>query len=450
MAAGHAEDQRAGPSWLTTPSRSVPSSETRGETVNDVETLATADIVVVGGGIVGLTTAFELRRRGYDVVVVEQRFAAFGASGRNPGAIWLQTRRAGLELELARAGVEKYDEYIAEIGNTFDFRKHGGLFFYETDEQAAVLTDYVADRRAAGLSVEFVDRTEALKLSAFLPDTAIGAVYCEDDAQLDPNLFVNAVASACVRMGVRTYENTAVLSTLRQGDAVSGIRTVRGEIHAPGVVWATGAWAVNLRAEGISVPIETSRMGEVVTQPIVTTPSPVLRGPRGVAFCGSLTDLAAYTSPVFRPPSSRPTGSDTDTETDATPGGHWVGYDDTIAQNRGGSLFIGSSIDGRGSLNPHITLAATRTMIDTAVDRYAEFAHYGVTGLWAGLMSETPDHLPIVDRMDGVYVNAGHSWGMASGPICGQIMADIVAGEPNDLASGLRVERPGLSGDHIA
>lgn len=403
----------------------------------DLEVLATADIVVVGAGIAGLCTAFELRRRGFDVVVVEQRFASFGSSGRNPGAIWLQTRRTGLELNLARAGKEKYDEYIAELGNVFEYRSRGGLFFFETDEQGAVLEQYASDRAAAGLQVELVDRETALKHSPFLPDTAIGAVFCPEDAQLDPNAFVTALGQACVRAGVRQFDKTPVLSTIRDGDRVLGVRTVRGEVHAGGLVWATGSWATNLRAEGIVVPVETARMGQVVTQPVDQRPSAVLHGPRGVAFAGALTDLASFRNELFAPPTSGLT-----TGANSEP---MVEFDDTIAQNRGGSMFLGNSIDGRGALNPHVSLSATQAMVGTAVDRFAGFAHHGVTGLWGGLMSETPDHLPIVDRMDGAYVNVGHAWGMSSGPICGQVLAELIAGENSHFGDGLRADREALA-----
>jgi glycine/D-amino acid oxidase-like deaminating enzyme len=101
------------------------------------DTLAAGDIVVVGAGIVGLCTAWELRKRGFDVVVVEQRFPTYGASGRNPGSLWLQTRRTGTELALAQAGKEKYQEFLGELGDVFDYRNQGGLFFFETDEQSS-------------------------------------------------------------------------------------------------------------------------------------------------------------------------------------------------------------------------------------------------------------------------------------------------------------------------
>ncbi len=394
-------------------------------------TLAICDVVVVGAGIAGACTAFELRRRGYDVVLVDQRFPAFGASGRGPGMVWLQTRRAGIELRLAGAGKAKYAEYIDAIGDVFDYRADGGLLYFETEAQGRVVEDYVADRRRAGLDVELLSRTAAAERSPLLPATAIGAAWCADDAQIDSQAFVAALTAACVRMGVRSFENTPVLSTKRDGDRVVGVRTVRGDVHAGGVVWATGAWASNLDAEGLVLPVRSARMGHVVTQPIEPRPGPILHGPNGVHGCGALTELESFDPVAF--------GASGD---DAAGG---FGYDDYLASNRSGQLHVGGGIDGIGSLNPHVSARSTAAMVTRFVMRYPQFADCGITGLWAGLTSTTPDGLPIVDRVDGVFVNVAHEWGMASAPMCGQMAAELVAGEEGEFSGQLAATRPGLA-----
>jgi glycine/D-amino acid oxidase-like deaminating enzyme len=396
-------------------------------------TLATADIVVVGAGIVGLCTAWELHRRGFTVVVVEQRFPGYGASSRNPGAIWLQTRRNGMELSLARAGRDKYAEYLDVLGDVFDYRRDGGIFFFEDEDQRAVIEQYIGDRKQAGLDIELVSRRAAAELTPILPDTAIGAAYCGDDAQIDALSFVNALESACTRKGIQIFRNSSVLSSLRDGDTITGVRTVRGEVHAAGVVWAIGAWASTLRAEGIDLDVETMRIGQLMTQPVEIASSPPLHGPRGVYGCGGLTDLLGFEASVFAPP--RPEDAKDDDQ---------FAYDDTILLNHGGSLYIGHSIDGRGALNPHISLNATRAMTSVAMNRFSRYADSGVTGLWAGLGSETADQLPVVGKLDGAYVNVGHMWGVASGPICAQILAEAIAGETSELAAGLSPERASL------
>jgi glycine/D-amino acid oxidase-like deaminating enzyme len=397
--------------------------------------LDTADVVVVGAGISGLTTAYELRRRGFDVVLMEQRFPAFGASGRNSGAMWLQSRRPGLELELARAGRDMYRQYAEELSDGFDFRQDGGLFFFETDQQASVMEAYVKDRIQAGLDVRLVDREEAESLSALLPDTAIGGVFCPEDAQIDPQKFVRALTAACINAGVRKYENTAVLSTIRQGQSVLGVRTVRGDVHGAGIVWATGAWSVNLLSEGINLPLTTARQGQMVTEPVPVGVNPILRGPRGVAQHPALTSLPEYEAGAFGVRGAPDSGAGV-----AGP----VDFDDTIAQGREGSLYVGSSIDSYGSLNPHIGMAATQSMVSGMVERYTEWTDLGVTGLWAGLTVATPDRLPIVDKVDRTYVNTGHEWGVASGPICGRLTAELVANEPLSISGDLSLHRETL------
>jgi glycine/D-amino acid oxidase-like deaminating enzyme len=404
------------------------------------EPLATADVIVVGAGIAGMCTAFELRTRGFDVAVLDQRFAAFGGSGRNPGAVWLQLQRGGLELELARAGSALYEDYAARIGGGFDHRSMGGLFFYETDEQQEILADYAVDRRGHGLNVEMISRKAALKHAPLLPSTAIGAVYCVEDAQIDSQRFVRGLATACTEAGVKRFDNTSVLSTIRRGDTIVGVRTTRGEVQGAGVVWATGAWARDLDSEGISIDLTTSRMGQIVTQPISQRPSVVMHGPRGVAACGALTDLPSFRREAFAAPNplhrhrtgEPPTVQDWD-------------YDDSITQYPDGSLHIGSSIDYTGSLNPHISIRATQAMIGLTIDRYEAHSKSGVTSLWAGLQSTTADLLPVVDRVDGAYVNVAHASGMATGPVSGRTLARIIAGESDEFADRLRADRPSLT-----
>lgn len=390
--------------------------------------LDSADVIVVGAGIAGITTAYELRSRGYDVVVVEQRFQAYGASGRSTGAIWLQTCSTGLELELARAGRDLYQRYIDELGNTFDYRQNGGLFFFETEEQGALLERYAQDRIAAGLEVTLLDRGAAADLTSLLPATAIGAVYCADDAQVDVSRFVATVAGSCTRTGVRIYEHTSVISTIRQGDAISGVRTPRGDILAPAIVWATGAWAVNLVSEGIELPLTTARQGQILSQTLRPEPAPVMRGPRGVLWARALTGLEGFDGAPFG-----------ELEVSEAAGG--LLYDDVIAQNSEGALFLGSSVDELGALNPHIGIAATHEMLANVVDRFPQYSSLGVVGLWAGITSWTEDQLPIIDRVDGHYLNVGHARGIATAPVGSQIVASLLSSEPHQFAESLASTR---------
>jgi glycine/D-amino acid oxidase-like deaminating enzyme len=310
-----------------------------------------ADVVVVGGGIVGLCTAHALRGRGFDVAVVEQRFVAFGASGRNSGCIWLQTMHTGAELDLARDGEARYEGFIDELGPTFEYRRNGGLFFFETDAQRLIFEDYVGDRRAQGLDVELLDAEAARKVSPALPANAIGAVYCAQDAQFNGQKFVRGLADACKRAQVRIYENTAVLGLLKRGDSVCGVTTVRGEISAQAVVWATGAWSGILEREGVFVAIEPVRVGLVQTQPVARRSEVILHGPLGAARYRAIAELDSFNADAFAPLAS--------VENQV------LGYQDMIAQNAEGNLLFGHTLEGPGSSDSPLTVcrsSAPRTM----------------------------------------------------------------------------------------
>lgn len=374
-----------------------------------------ADIVVVGGGIVGLTTAHALKQRGFDVLVVEQRFTAFGASGRNSGGIWVQTVRGGTELQLARQGAELYERFLDDLGDTFELRRDGGLIYFETEDQQKIFADYVADRHEHGVQAELISAVEARKLSSGVPESAIGAVFSGDDAQVNTAKFTRALGDACKRRGVRIYENTPVLGMTRHGDAVTGVRTVRGDIAAGGVVWCTGAWASTLSSEGIDLPITPIRVGMLMTQAVPRQVHVVTRGPGGVENFGALSSLPSFEPTLFATP-------------DLAEGSNLT-YEDIVTQNAEGNIIIGHTHDAAQSLNPHITVEATSLMIQSLQRRNPSFGTLGVTGLWAGLVGVTADRLPIIDKVDGLYVNSGHVAGTASGPLAGELMAQLVAGE---------------------
>ncbi|MGO4680197.1 NAD(P)/FAD-dependent oxidoreductase [Microbacterium sp. 2MCAF23] len=389
------------------------------------DALATADIVVVGAGMVGLCTAWELSKRGFEVVVVEQRFVGFGATSRNPGALWVQTKRSGAELDLARAGVAKYHEYRNELGDVFGFTQRGGIVFAEDADSAKGLEEYCRERTAAGLDVSLLTGKALSQASRIMPEGAVAGALCDEDSQIDPHQFLTALTAACQRRGIQVFEHTPVLSTIRSGEQVLGVQTLRGRVDAGGVIWATGAWATNLKLEGIVLPMQTLRYGQVMTQRVPGENGPILRGLRGTFGAGALEPWASKTK-------SAPLRGD------------MLGYDDTLVQNRGGSVYVGHSVDGLNSLNPHITLDASRAMLDIAGERFAQFGGLGITGLWAGLTCLTPDSLPIVDKTDGVYVNAGHAWGALTAPICGQLTADLVSGTRSELLNAVSLARPSL------
>ncbi len=384
-----------------------------------------ADVVIVGGGTIGTTTAYELRKRGYDVVIVEQRYLAYGASGRNAGFINISTRNAGMGLELARAGAAMYDEYVDVLGNSFEYRRNGGIVYFFTPEQQRVYREFVELRKSQGLPMELLDRDQVREIAPILPDSVLGATFCAEDGQISSPRFVRALGEHLRRVGVRIHEETAFTGFLRSGSRVTGIQTTRGPINAQTVIVAMGSWSTLLAQHGIDVPIHPMRAGVLMTEPVKERIDVVALGPLMAKAYQMIRDLPSYDDTYFSDKFEDPEG------------GHE--YLDVMVQTADGSLQVGNPNDYLQTFNQHTTLIGTKMMVDSILDRWPRYKSLGVTGLWSGLVPTTADTLPIVDRLpghDGVLIGAGHTFGNAAGPITGQLLAELVGGEKTSLNIG--------------
>ena len=121
-------------------------------------------VIVVGGGIVGCSAAYFAARAGAEVTLLEREHVAFGASGRNPGFVWLHCRNPGFALEISLASRTLYPQLVDELPEDFGFRPNGGLIYFTTPEQGAVFEAFVEERRRDGLDVDLVDGAEVRRL----------------------------------------------------------------------------------------------------------------------------------------------------------------------------------------------------------------------------------------------------------------------------------------------
>jgi glycine/D-amino acid oxidase-like deaminating enzyme len=397
-------------------------------------------VVVVGGGIVGAACAYFLAREGgSDVTLLEAEELAHGASGRNPGFVWLQGRNPGFQLRVAQAGRELYPQLVEELPLDFEFRESGGLIFFTTPEQGAVAREFVAARCADGLQMELIDGAAVRTLvQPVRPDVVCGA-YCAHDAHINTPLVVRALAEGARQAGAAIVEHRPVTALGTDGGRVVGVETAEGRLEADEVVIAAGVWSrALLAAAGVDAPIGAERLQVVATARLPQQVEPCVYGP-----------LAAKQYALFRDlPSWDDAHSREDYEDEAG-----IEMLEAVAQRRNGEILLGLPMDYPAELDARPTLEGLAAIVRAVATDFPGLRRAPVDRAWAGLLPYTPDTMPVIDRAaPGLIVAAGHVFGNAAGPMTGRLVADLARGRTPSiplgecrLARGLELAPPGVA-----
>src|SRR5262249_27949769 len=208
--------RRARPSARALPSRAVPP-------------MTRPDVLIVGGGVIGCSLAYELSREGLRVPLLERAGLCAGASGANGALIWPQSMHRGpaLDLTLAcrRLSPTRGEGREADI----QYRRGGGMVAMETEAQGAQMAEYGGGRPAVGLPAELLDGAEARRREPLLAPDVRGAVYAEHGGTINPFRLTLGYAHAARLRGATLASGTEVLSLLRRGDRIAGVTTSSGE-----------------------------------------------------------------------------------------------------------------------------------------------------------------------------------------------------------------------------
>ncbi len=386
-------------------------------------------VVVVGGGLVGTSTAYYAARQGMHVTLLEQQHTGYGASGRNPGFVWLHCRNPGWALEVSLAGRALYDELAADLPEPFEFRAEGGVIYFNTSEQGAVFEEFVKARQADGLDMELIDGAAVRRMVGPIHAGVLGASFCGNDAQINTPTVVAALAAGARSEGADVREGVAMTGLVTSGDQVVGVDTDQDRFTADIVVVATGAWTRTLLAEsGIDAHVGIERLQVLATAPRPLDIRPVVYGPLAAKQYALFRDLPSWNLDDFMAPYEIETGN-------------WMLQ--LVSQRANGEVLIGCPMDYPDAPDHAVTLSGLRDITLAIIDDFPGLRDVAIDRMWAGVLPFTSDQVPIVDEVrPGLFLAAGHIFGNAAGPITGKLLSQMLAGEQPDIdMSACRFDR---------
>jgi heterotetrameric sarcosine oxidase gamma subunit len=244
---------------------------------------ARADVVIIGGGIVGCSIAYHLTKIGItNVVVLERQHLTSGTTWHAAGLVG-QLRATRNLTELAKYTAGLFEGLEQETGQATGFKQNGSISLALTDARLEELLRGASMAKNFGLEVDVISLAEIRqRIPHYNLDGVKGGVFLPKDGQVNPIDVTQALAAGARSRGARIFENTKVTRIVTSNGAATGVETEAGTIHADKIVMATGMWSRELgKSVGVSIPLHACEHFYIVSEPIDTLPRnmPVVRVP---------------------------------------------------------------------------------------------------------------------------------------------------------------------------
>jgi sarcosine oxidase subunit beta len=355
----------------------------------------TADVVIIGGGIVGSSVAYHLAESGCaNVLIIErEEKQGLGSTSRSLGGVRAQFATP-INIQMSIYSIDLFSRFEEVMGQTADYRAHGYLFCATTESHLEYLRENQEKQKAFGLkNAEMVSREDIVKMvPQLIADDIIGGSYCPTDGFVDPYGVMSGFAKRAKELGARVWLDTAVTGVNVENGAVTGVRTTRGDVSTRNVVNAAGPWAAGVaQMAGVELPVTPLRRQIVKTQ---------------------RCDFLPAKFPMM---------------IDMSTGFHF---------RREGEAILMAWPDNEETYGFKTTFTHDflEKILTRAVDRVPQFADLPVNPkqCWAGMYEVSPDHHAIIGPAPGVkglfFANGFSGHGVMHSPASGRITADLILG----------------------
>ncbi len=416
---------------------------------------AQADAVVIGGGIIGVMTGWEIAKQGLKVVVLEKGRIAAEQSSRNWGWVRVQGRDAA-EIPIMQESATMWREMNDSIGADIGLRQGGVSFLAKTKDDLDRYASWIPDAEANGVDTRVVSKENLTDVLPGAHGDWAGALWTPNDLRAEPWTAVPAIARAAAADGVTFVENCAARLLDLEGGRVTGVVTESGLIKTKSVVVAGGAWsALFLRNHGISIPQLSVRATVAATAPVDNVHNGAAVD-HHLAFRrrldGGYTLAPAGFHELFVGPDAFRALIKFAPQLVKDPLGTRLkpfapkGFPDAWGTARRWSANDISPFEKMRVLDPKPNAAKVRFMERTFQETYPALDNIKIETAWAGMIDATPDIVPIVDTVEtipGLTISTGmcgHGFGI--GPAFGRITAQLATGKtPTHDISRFRLSR---------
>lgn len=397
------------------------------------------DVVVIGGGVIGVSTALFLARDGQRVVLLEKGRIAAEQSSRNWG--WIrQQGRDPAELPIMKEAASLWRE-LAQQTNVDIGLTTGGVTYLVKDEAAlARYAAWLPFATALDIDTRLLSAAETADLIPGTSHRYVGALHTASDMRAEPWVAVPALAGIARREGVEIRENCAVRCLDIAAGRVSGVVTEYGRIACPEVVLAGGAWsALFLANHGLRLPQLSVRATVAATTPLPMV-YPGGAADKTIAFRprsdGGYTLAPGAFHELFVGPAAFRALPKYLKQLRADPFKTWFypgapkGYPDAWSTPRRWDGDMQTPFEAMRVLNPKPNRRKLQGLQRDFVRLFPDFPQFSFTHAWAGMIDTMPDLVPVIDRiadLPGLTVGTGMSGhGFGIGPGVGRVLADLV------------------------
>jgi sarcosine oxidase subunit beta len=349
----------------------------------------TAEIIVIGGGVMGASTAYHLAARGQKNILLleKEEFFGQGATGRCAGGVRYQFSTE-INVRLSLESLPMLERFKDEIGQEINFQKCGYLFVLTKFEDVEYFRRNVELQRKLGVQTEWLSGDETRQRVPLMRfEDALAGTFNPKDGLVDPNSVVMGYVGAAQRMGVEALNNVEVTGLKVEGGKVEGVETNKGFVATRAVVNAAGPWAGIIgKMAGVHIPITPLRRQMLTTTPLPELPPDF---PFVIDFAQSL-----------------------------------------YFHREGDGLLTGmSNPNEMPGFDQNVNEDFELVNLDAATARMPMLEKAGLVSHWAGLYEVTPDAHPIFGStpVEGLYLVGGFSGhGFMHGPISGKLIAEYI------------------------